>query len=572
MAVDFDAKLTNLAAGILRDAVEVYDASSSERMMAGFNPVLAPWTTGMFSTLDATSSFQAITGSLPKLTLTGSLPAATGNGKPDAGAHGGMLKAITGAFSVLQETSPEPVVTLKNVFKLPSKLPGIRLLPEPELAAMARSAPMMDRLDALARWLGRNRPVTDTDGLTEADAADASRQLRIRRAPLSYLWEYALTAGWFELVDSADQRRTWAEIGQTAWRWTDGDDRGALHVWAAVFAAVTASALEVMASAHPDAARRLNFEGQGVALAVMLFMSRRSGMTTRDVDNLVQDGAIGANPTARLKRAWDAWVRQHGHPASHLLGELSALNAVVLPRAAGGRIELTPLALWALREQFALDKIRVSILPPPSSAMSPAALVALSDAVSDAEFEAAFSIWVRGRDPERAVRELLLYAGSSTPHGRLTAVDLARRIGVPGYPAWQDAMKRPELRGYARVTLSAMAGYLPRSALPPVLEPDPDEMTWLATDLLATACGAEQPDPDEIAAQFAEAVPAGEEEWIFELMARSSHPDVGRVLDVLDAYHPDRRVARNARKAARVRTKNRRPTHGKRVPAGAVGR
>ena len=67
-------------------------------------------------------------------------------------------------------------------------------------------------------------------------------------------------------------------------------------------------------------------------------------------------------------------------------------------------------------------------------------------------------------------------------------------------------------------------------------------------------------------------MPAGEEEWIFELMARSSHPDVGRVLDVLDAYHPDRRVARSARKAARAMAKNHRPAHAQRVPVGAASR
>ena len=67
-----------------------------------------------------------------------------------------MLKAITGAFGAIPaETTIEPAVTLKSVFKLPSKLPGVRLLPEPELAAMARSAPIMGRLDAFARWLGR---------------------------------------------------------------------------------------------------------------------------------------------------------------------------------------------------------------------------------------------------------------------------------------------------------------------------------------------------------------------------------------------------------------------------------
>ena len=102
-------------------------------------------------------------------------------------------------------------------------------------------------------------------------------------------------------------------------------------------------------------------------------------------------------------------------------------------------------------------------------------------------------------------------------------MDIARRIGVPGLHAWLDAMKHQELRGYARVTLGMMAADLPESSLPLVLEPDPDDMAWLATDLLALACGTDDPDPEEVAGQFAEAVPAGEEAWIIGLMAQSAH-------------------------------------------------
>jgi hypothetical protein len=222
-------------------------------------------------------------------------------------------------------------------------------------------------------------------------------------------------------------------------------------------------------------------------------------------------------------------------------------------------VELTPLALWALREQFALDNISVRVLPPPSVPMLAADLVSLSDAVSDIEFNAAVTTWLRSRDPGQAAAELLIYAGSSDPHGRLTAVDIARRIGIPGHRAWRDAMQLPELRAYARITLSAMAGDLPESTLPLVLEPDPEDRAWMATDLLATATDADEPDPREIAAQFAELVPAGEEAWILGLMARSLHPDVGRVLRVVSVYHPDRRVARQARRAVRAMAKNRRP-------------
>lgn len=551
MVGGFDAKLTSLAAEVLRDAARVYQPSESERLLVGFNPIL-----------EATGSFPAITGSF--LSLAGSQAVLKDGGHPHAtgtfNAITGSFRAITESFRAIGQAPIEPPVTLRRVFKLPGRLPGVQLPAEAKLGAMARSAPTMAALGAFTRWLGEDgRLVTRTDELTDADAADAARQLNVQPMSLSLMWEYALASGWFELADSADRRRVLAVTGQTAWRWADGDDKGALHAWAAVFAAVAARTLDVIATAAPGAARRLNFQGQGVALAVMLFMARRSGMTTRDIQELVRDDTTGDRPTSRLRRAWDAWVRQRGDPAGHLLRELANIHAVTLPQTADGTVELTPLALWALREQFLLDKIDVPTLPAPSPRMSAANLVAFAEAVSDNEFDAAYRTWARGRDPERAVQELLIYAGSSRPRERLTAVDIARRAGLPAYRVWKDAMKRPELRGYARITLTMMASNLPKSTLPLVLDPDPEDMTWLATDLLAMACGSENPDPDEIAAQFAEAVPAGEEAWIFDLMAQSSHPDVARVLYVLSAYHPDRRIATGARKAARAAAKKRRP-------------
>ena len=530
MSIDFDANLTQLAAELLRDAVHAYDP------IAVLGPVLAARNMTMLSGFDNTASlsFPALTASFP---------------------------ALTGSFSVAgRDTAEEPPVTLKRVFKLPSKLPGIRLLPEPELAAMARSAPVIGGLAALASWLGRDgRLVTGTGDLADDDAADACRQLRIEPERLSSLWTYALLSGWFELADSADRRRTLAVIGPAARRWTDGDDGGALHGWAAVFAAVAAGALDIIARAHRSGARRLDFGGQGVALVVMLFAARQAGMTSVEIEDLVREGAIGERPPFFRRRAWNRWVQQHGHPAHRLLGELAAIGAVTLPHGGTGAVRLTPLAQWALREQFMLDRISVPALRPPSPEMSAAALVTLSDAVSDAEFDAVFAEWMGVRDPEQAARELLIYAGSVDPHGRLAAVDIARRIGPPGYRAWKDAVKRLELRGYARVSLSMMASNLPTSTLPLVLEPDQDDMAWLAIDRVAMACVSYEPDPDEIATRFAEVVPGGQQDRILGLMAHSSHPDAARVLNVLWSFHPDRRVAREAGRAARAMAKDRVP-------------
>ena len=62
MPVDFDAKLTELAAEILRDAVKLYDQGAEP------TPVAEAWNTGMLSGLNATGSFAVPTGSFMALT------------------------------------------------------------------------------------------------------------------------------------------------------------------------------------------------------------------------------------------------------------------------------------------------------------------------------------------------------------------------------------------------------------------------------------------------------------------------------------------------------------------------
>ena len=543
MAVDFDKELTSLTAEILRDAVQVYDTSDIERWVVGYM--------SGFGVGEATGSFGAVTGSFAA--VTGSFP------------------AVTGAFPVIGQ-APDAQVTLRKVFSLPGRLPAVRLPQSAELARLARSAPVMTKLEGLARWLGRDGRLVDEDEeLSADDAADAARFLGVRPGYLTYLWDYALSSGWVELEDEPDGR-TWAVIGRAAWRWADGDESGALHVWSAVFAAILAGTLEVAAASDPAASRKLNFQGQGVVVAVMLFMSRRAGMSRAEVRQLVMDEAIGDRPSSRVRRTWDTWVRGHGDPARLLLGELAMLRAVTVPDTDEGIVGLTPLALWALRQQFRLEGIEIQMLSVAPTQMNAAQLVALSGAVGDAEFDAEVASWMARRGPDRAARELLAFAAFSGPQTRLAAVNLVRWIGIEAHRAWQDAMQRPELRGYARIALSMMAGDLPESTLPLVLDPDPDDLTWVATDLLALACGEDDPDRELIAEEFSEAVPPGEESWIFGLMAESSNPEVARLLTVLGRHHPDKRVAKEARRAARLAAKNGSAARGGRAPARAAAR
>src|SRR5215471_1439992 len=403
---DFDAKLTGLSAEILRDAVQVYDTSEMEHWMAGYDPMITAWRGDM----------------------TGGFPALTGG-----------FAALTGGFPAIGEDIVGMAVSLKKIFRLPGRLPGVRLPAAAELPALARSATLMSQLEALASWLGhRGRQVTEADQLSDADAADAARRIGVHTEYLPYLWEYALSARWLELEDEPDGSRTWAVLGRTAYRWADRDDAGALQVWSVVFASVLARVLEVAASLDRAAARKLNFRGQGVVVAMMLFLARGAELPRTEVSDLIKDGAIGDRPGRRARRRWDGWVRAHGDPALWLLRELTTLRAVIVRDSGDSMVALTPLALWALRRQLRQEAIEIPVLPATVAQMQAVHLVALADAVGEAEFDAATASWVAARGPDQASRELLAFAAFSGPQSRLAAVNLVRKFGIGAHLAWRN--------------------------------------------------------------------------------------------------------------------------------------
>jgi hypothetical protein len=75
-----------------------------------------------------------------------------------------------------------------------------------------------------------------------------------------------------------------------------------------------------------------------------------------------------------------------------------------------------------------------------------------------------------------------------------------------------------------------------------------EDLAWLLTDTLA-AWSPEEP-PAELVDELTEAVPAGHEQDLFEAMWRLPHPSAHEVLTLIGTHHPDRTVAKGARKAA----------------------
>jgi hypothetical protein len=290
-------------------------------------------------------------------------------------------------------------------------------------------------------------------------------------------------------------------------------------------------------------------------------------MPSDQVRDLILRGALGELALSRARRQLDVRARTHADPARMLLTQLAELGAVEQSPAGEGRIRLTSLAQCALAAELAAVGVDVPVIPADPARMSAAGLVALHGGVLPAEHEQLAAHWVAARSPRTAAAELLDFAAGADAAARLVAIGIVREMGDSGMggdtvwegtgPAWRDALRYPEVRPYARIELSRHASAVSGSTVPLVLEPSPDDLTWLATDLLALACGDDDPDPELIAAQFREAVRAGQEAWLFGLMSMSSHPDVVQVLTILSRHHPDRRVARDARRAAHRATVHR---------------
>ena len=466
-------------------------------------------------------------------------------------------------------------VDIKEALGLPDSLPPIRLSPASELVAQARSAPLTGQLAALAAWVGEDgREVTDDGELAPPDLAAAVGALGVEPGDLTYLWEYALAVDWLvfdEDEDDEDEDEDYEDRvlpGETAADWA-GTDEAVLDAWSATLAAVLGETLLVAGPDDDDDWDRLDlgdldFTGQATALAILLFLARWEGLSVADFTEVLWENASGDLPVEQAARARATWEQRYGDPARLLLGKLGDLRAVTV---SGDIVRLTPLALAVLRDQLVEAGIEIPLLPLTAAELTGAQLLAMAEGIGDEEFEAEADAWVAAHGPDAAARELLQLAADGGPGERMLAVAAVTRIGAAAGPAWRDSLDVPEVRAYAKMTLAGAITGGPDGLdgrggadLPPDLEPLPDDLAWVATDMLALACDDEFPDAGELAAAFREAVPAGQEAALFDAMGRSGHPDVVDVLNHVGRYHPDKQIAKAARTAAH-RAVSRRASH-----------
>jgi len=458
---------------------------------------------------------------------------------------------------------------LKEALGLPDRLPALRLPPEPELAAMSRASSLLGQAHRLAEWVGVGRELTEEEELTAADTAAAARELDIlvpvqvdvvQALPgmpdmpviagmwdvpeLARLWDIAFDAGFLE-VDPVAGR---VQPGEDIRSWPDGTDGEVLEVWSFALPSVLRQ-LQDEAEFDDRVDDLPDFTDAGWGLVMMLFLARAEGVPVQEASDIIREASTEELTPEQAASAWQTWTESYGDPAEYLLGQLAELNAVSLTDEGdegeqGPVAWLTPLGTWAMREQLIDADVEIPLLPPPDQ-MTAADLLNAAHGLDEAETEAETAAWLASRAPETAAREMLAVAAGASAPERMFAVSTVQKLGAAAEPAWRDALDQPELRPYAKIALTEIAGGEPGVSAPADLEPDTEDIAWLLIDMVA----AMSDDPEDLQL-ISDTIPEGQEPEVFEAMSLSPHPDAADALSLIGQHHPDKRLAKAARTSA----------------------
>ena len=436
--------------------------------------------------------------------------------------------------------------SFKEAFGLADQLPALRL-PEPaELAQAARGSKLLARARELATWAGDGKQLAPDGELAPADVAAAAQLLHIQVPPgavdsqyvpaLRQLWHLARCV-WFV---GADEEHL-AGTGESIDEWPDGDEDEVLSLWSEAFGHLVGHSLGV--DDQDGSFADLSLGGAAGGLTMALFLARDEGMPRGECRDLVRDLATSELGGAAARKKWAAWTRAHGDMADLLLDRMAAHGAAEID---GDVARLTPLGMWQMRMELS-EFVEIPLLPAPEE-MTAADLVSFGTQAPEDELARELAAWLATRPAADAASELLRVAAHGLPAERMIGAGLATSVGAAAEPMWREALGNPALRSYAKVALHQIAGQDPATDPLPGLELGPEDAVSLLGDTIVAM--PDEVSGEELAETLQLAVPRGQEEQIFELMWRSANPAAGQALDALGRHHPDKKIAKAARKAA----------------------
>ncbi|MFF9020664.1 hypothetical protein [Streptomyces eurythermus] len=461
-----------------------------------------------------------------------------------------------------------------------SPLPPARLHPEAELARAALSTPLLSRAARLARWAGPDTRVDAGGTLVEEQLPAAADLLGLTgddaAAHASEAWRVAVDAG---LVEIVDEEAGTVRAGENLALLT-GSPREVLAVWLTALETVLADAavpdLDDLVEAMDEGGRvdfsSLDWDPQadadfldGVlgnlylltvgedgagespvplpALAASMLVPDDMGEPTNDVLEQVSDAMMRLDDQFRA-------LEPAGLVAYQPVDEALMADADEEPAAPVddtdvsryGMVRLTPLGVYGLRARL----LEAGFEAPVVGELADKGADVLLDGTArfgQSAARAETELWLARREPLVAARELLAAARGADAGGplrRLRCQQALSLVGAEAEPALREVLDDPELGGLARVWLSERGA----AGVP---APSQELVFWLTVDTLAAQLAAEG-NSEELRA-LVEGL-AAQHSGFFAAAWRVDHPATAEVLDAMGRLHPDKKVAKEARKAA----------------------
>ncbi|MEY9941415.1 hypothetical protein ABH932_005969 [Streptacidiphilus sp. MAP5-52] len=210
-----------------------------------------------------------------------------------------------------------------------------------------------------------------------------------------------------------------------------------------------------------------------------------------------------------------------------------------------GHVRLTDLGVFGVRQWLLEDGIGAPLIGEHAQGDAEALLRGICESPNVLPEEEILE-WIAGREPLPAASELLAAARGDdlvAPVRRLYCQVALRHLGTPAEPAAREALTDPELAGIA-------GAWLTERGVTDFPTPGRDVVLWTTVDALAAQLidtGGEEEPMLELIRMLPG--PDGSERF-FEEMWRVDHTYTRAVLEAVGALHPDKSVAKQARKAA----------------------
>ncbi|MFJ5233832.1 hypothetical protein ACIQBJ_28520 [Kitasatospora sp. NPDC088391] len=470
-------------------------------------------------------------------------------------------------------------------------IPPIVLPSDRELADAALAVPLIAQVIALARWIAPHRAVDEHGDLAEEDRVGAAR---------------LLGAADPDEDDVVEAMRAWALACDLDLVETGTTDDGA-HV------AIPGPDLEAVESGDPAAVLGLWFEAAELvrelaAEAESVDPELVEGGDSDDSEGLAEvedardqaaeilDEALhvlyettafaesGAETVPLGVLAALLVVPDGEEPDEEMLGEITDLMVVLDPMlgdlaelgvvehtpidpdlfeeaegdgaadgdgplsdedaARFGTVRLTPLGQYAVREWLLADGYDAPLIGDLADSDGPALLRALAEngqVFAEAELKA----WVAAREPLDAARELL--AGGrgrdvQSPVRRYWCVAGLGELGAEAAPAVEEVVDDDELGGLAREWLRARGA--------DVAAAERGVALWRMIDSMAAVLLISAGEGGRLQALVADLPVTDNPASYFGEVWRVPHPMTAEILEIVGELHLDRKVAKEARRAA----------------------